>query len=170
MADAKTHEAELQKLRKIIQEIDLCMLTTIDGEGRLHSRPMSNNQEVEFDGDLWFFTYGSTPEVEEIRREPRVNVSFADTEGQRYVSLSGTAEVVRDREKMRELWRPHLKAWFPQGVEEPDIALLKVTAQHAEYWESPAGPVAHVIGFVNSLATGRPAAGENEKLDLEEAA
>ena len=167
MSEALTQDEKLGKLREIVKAVDICMLTTVDERGDLHSRPMSNNREVEFDGDLWFFTYGSSHKVDEVGRVPKVNASFADTDGQLYASVSGRAEVVRDRAKIEELWRPHLRAWFPEGVETPDVALLKVVAERAEYWDGSQSLVAHAVSLVSSLIKGEPAQpGENEKLEL----
>lgn len=109
-----TQSDDLKKIRELVKDIDFCMLTTVDEEGNPHSRPMSLNREVDFDGDLWFFTYASTHKVDEVAKRPKVNASFADPSDQRYVSMTGTAEVVRDRKKMEELWQPQLKAWFPK--------------------------------------------------------
>ena len=164
---AATREDGLAKLREIVKAVDICMLTTVDESGDMHSRPMSNNQEIEFDGDLWFFTYGSSHKADEVGRVPKVNASFADTDAQLYASLSGSAEIVRDRAKIEELWKPHLKAWFPEGADTPDIALLKVTVEKAEYWDGSQSLVAHAVGLVSSLLKGEPAQpGENRKLDL----
>ncbi len=105
--------------------------------------------------------------VDEIGRVPKVNASFADVDAQQYASLTGRAEVVRDRAKIEELWKPQLRAWFPKGVETPDIALLKVTVERAEYWDSSQSIVAHAVSIVTSLFTGEQAElGENEKLEL----
>ena len=167
MTDHATHQEAVAKIGELIKDIDFGMLTTVDAEGRLHSRPMSTNKNVEFDGDVWFFTYASTPKVYEIEKKPSVNVAFADPMGQTYVSLSGRAELVRDPAKLKELWTPELKAWFPKGLEEPDIALLKINAEHGEYWDAPASIVAHAISLVKAVTTGSPAhPGENEKVDL----
>ena len=167
MSETMTPDEKLGKLREIVKAVDICMLTTVDERGDLHSRPMSNNREVEFDGDLWFFTYGSSHKVDEVGRVPKVNASFADVDAQQYASLTGRAEVVRDRAKIKELWRPHMRAWFPEGAETPDIALLKVTVERAEYWDSSQSIVAHAWSLVTSLFKGEPAElGENEKLDL----
>ena len=114
-----------------------------------------------------FFTYGSSHKVDEVGRVPKVNASFADVDAQQYASLTGHAEVVRDRAKIEELWQPPLRAWFPEGVETPDIALLKVTIERAEYWDSSQSIVAHAVGFATSLVTGKPAQlGDNEKLEM----
>src|SRR5215204_1808552 len=167
MSEVATRDEKLGKLREIVKAVDICMLTTVDERGELHSRPMSNNRDVEFDGDLWFFTYGSSHKVDEINRVSKVNASFADVDNQLYASLTGRAEVVRDRAKIEELWKPQLRAWFPEGVDTPDIALLKVTAERAEYWDSSQSWVAHAVGLVSSLVTGEPAqSGENEKIEL----
>lgn len=156
----------IRKLGEMIEDIDFAMMTTVERDGTLRSRPMST-QRIEFDGDLWFFTRASAPKVEEVRRDERVNVSYAKPEDQRYVSISGTAEIVRDREKIKELWSPALKAWFPKGLEDPDIALLKVSVEQAEYWDSSSSAMAHLFGFVKALATGQSyQPGENEKLNL----
>ena len=128
---------------------------------------MSNNRDVEFDGDLWFFTSASEPKVEEVGRHPQVNVSFARPDKQHYVSVSGRARLVRDRRKIEELWNPAYKAWFPDGLEDPDLALLKVTAEKAEYWDGNSSVVAHLVGLVKAAATGTSyQGGENEKVDL----
>lgn len=156
----------LKKLGAMIEDIDFAMLTTLEADGTLRSRPMST-QRVDFDGDLWFFTRASAPKVEEVRRDERVNVSYAKPEDQRYVSISGTAQIVRDRQKIEELWQPALKAWFPKGLEDPDIALLKVSVEQAEYWDSPSSTMAYVFGFVKAVATGQSyQPGENEKINL----
>ena len=167
MTDHAAHQDAIKKVADLIKSIDFGMLTTMDSEGRLHSRPMSSNKDVEFDGDVWFFTYAATPKVYELENKPYVNVSFSDPKTQTYVSLSGRAELVRDHAKMEQLWQPALKAWFPKGLDEPDIALIKVNADQAEYWDSPASPIAHVISLAKVAVTGRPAhPGENEKVSL----
>lgn len=157
----------LRKLLELIKDIDFCMLTTIDEHGDLHSRPMSANGEADANGDLWFFTSASSHKVAEVGRAPKVNVSFAAPGSQRYVSLTGTAQLVRDKMKMKELWKPQFKAWFPEGLEDPDVALLKIDAKRAEYWDSHVSPVAHVIGLVKALVTGeQPDVGEHAEVSL----
>jgi general stress protein 26 len=165
--EPKTRDEKIAKIRELIRDIDLCMLTTMEEDGSLHSRPMSVNEEVEFDGDLWFFTYGSSHKVFEIEKDHRVNVSFADPKNQRYVSISGLATISRDRAKIEELWHPVLKAWFPDGPDTPDIALIKVESEAAEYWDSPGSAISHAIGLVKSLVTHETVQiGENHKVDL----
>ncbi len=165
--ETMAREDGLAKMRELIKEIDFCMLTTVAEDGSLHSRPMSVNGEVEFDGDLWFFTYGASHKAWEAQANPQANASFANPKSQSYVSVSGTASLVRDKEKIKELWQPTLKAWFPRGVDEPDIALLKIDGHKAEYWDSPTSVMAHAIGLVKSAVTGHPApVGENKSVNL----
>jgi general stress protein 26 len=165
MADTQTDN--LEKLRDMIKDIDFCMLTTIDEQGDPHSRPMSSNGDIDPDGDLWFFTNASSHKVSEVEQSPKVNVSFADPDKQRYVSVTGTANLVRDRNKIDELWRPEFKMWFPEGKDDPNIALLKVNLEKGEYWDSPSSTIGYALSFVSSLVTGKqPEFGENRKVDL----
>ena len=170
MATQQTdRDAAVQKLGAMIKDIEVAMLTTVDADGTLRSRPMVT-QKTDFDGDLWFFTRADSAKVDEVRRAEQVNLSYAAPDKQRYVSVSGTARLVRDRAKAEELWHPLLKAWFPGGLDDPDLALLKVSVERAEYWDSPSSTVVHLVGFVKALATGQPyTPGENQKVDLEPA-
>lgn len=160
-----TYQEKIKKLGELMKDIDFAMLTTVDDDsGLLHSRPMST-QEVEFDGDLWFFTAVDTGKVSDIRRESQVNLSYAQPDKHRYVSVSGTAVVVNDRAKMEELWSPVYKAYFPEGLDDPNLRLLKVSVQEAEYWESN-GLIPTAIAFVQALAGKEVEMGENEKVKL----
>ena len=167
MTSAKSREENLGKIRELVKEIDFCMLTTVDENGDLHSRPMSANGEIDPDGNIWFFTDVSSHKVSEVAKLPRVNVSFADPENQKYVSVSGSAELVRDRQKIDELWKPEFKMWFPGGKDDPKIALLKINLEKAEYWDSPSSTVGYAMSFIKSLVTGAEAEfGENKKLEI----
>src|SRR5687768_1783815 len=95
---------DFKKLREMIKDIDFCMLTTVDENNDLHSRPMSLNGEVDQEGNLWFFTSANSHKASEVKRTPKCNASFAAPEDNRYVSITGTAELVRDRAKIEELW------------------------------------------------------------------
>jgi len=167
MATPQRRADDLQKLRELVKDIDFCMLTTMDETGDLRSRPMSSNGDIDHDGDIWFFTSASSHKVSEIEKLPKVNVSFADPDNQHYISISGTAQLVRDRNKIEELWRPEFKMWFPEGKDDPDIALLRVSLEKAEYWDSPSSTVGFMLSFVSSLVTGKEADhGENKKLEF----
>ena len=167
MKETNESAADFEKLREMIKDIDFCMLTTIDENNDLHSRPMSLNREVDETGHLWFFTSASSHKVFELNRSPKCNVSFAAPDDNRYVSITGTAELVTDKRKIRELWKPILQAWFPKGIDDPDLALLRVEMEKAEYWDSPSSKVSQVVNFVSALVSGESAGwGENKKIDL----
>ena len=145
----------MKHLATLIQDIKMAMFTTADAGGSLRSRPMATQQQ-EFDGDLWFFTQASSPKVAEAESHPQVNLSYADPGATKYVSISGTAELVRDAAKNKELWNPIYKAWFPKGLEDPELALLKVSVESAEYWDSPSSKMVQLAGFIKAVATGKP--------------
>ncbi len=155
MSQTKTQSESLEKLREIIKDIDFCMLTTIDEQGDPHSRPMSSNGDIDPNGDLWFFTDASSHKVSEVTRTPKVNVSFADPKNQRYVSVTGVAQPIRDRGKIDELWRPEFKMWFPKGKDDPEVALLRISLEKGEYWDSPSSAIGYALSFVSSLVTGK---------------
>lgn len=169
MTNRSTYEnrdENIQKIRDLIKGIHIAMLTTTDPDGTLRSRPMGT-QQVEFDGDLWFFTKGNSAKVHDVQHDQHVNVSYASPGDQRYVSVSGMAQMVHDKAKAKELWNPLLKAWFPDGLEDPELALLKVSVEQAEYWESPSGTVVRLVGFVQAVTTGKSEnLGHNEKINL----
>ena len=149
---------------KLMKEVRFAMLTTIDGTGRLQSRPMAT-QEVEFDGDLWFFAANDSDLVTQVRANPVVNVALSSSDS--WVSLAGHAQVVTDRAKANALWNSAVEAWFPEGPDDDNIVLLKVDGDSAEYWDSPGGRLATVLSLVKAKVTGRPYdGGQNETVSL----
>ncbi len=160
---AETSE-ETQKVAELLKGKRIAMLTTTDVDGTFASRPMAL-QEVEFDGDLWFFTDADSTVVAHVHHRPAVNVTVADSS--EWVSLNGTAHVVTDDAKKRELWNKVVEAWFPDGPDAAHVVLLKVEAESAEYWDTPGGRLASAFSFVKAKATGKPySGGENEKVEL----
>lgn len=167
MSEQTQHADDLEKLASLVKNIEYGMMTTTGEDGRLYSRPMAHNGNVEFDGDVWFFTYAASPKVHSIETRPQVNVTFASPEDQVYVSLAGRAALVQDKQKMADLWTPSLNAWFPNALETDDIALLKVTVESAEFWDVPSSVVAHVVSFAKSMVSGEPGgAGDNRKITI----
>ena len=151
------------KVAGLIKGIRVAMLTSIDPQGRLVSRPMAT-QDVEFDGDLWFITERSAAAVDQVQANPRVNVAFAGSSS--WVSLSGTAEVVDDVQKLEELWDTFTGAWMEGGPENPENVLLRVEADSAEYWDSPGSKVTQVLNLVKAKVTGERYEGDNKVVDL----
>ena len=153
------------KLWSMMSSAKIAMLTTED-DGHLRARPMAASQR-EFDGTLWFFTREHSAKVEEVRSEHRVGVTYADPDAQNYVSLSGTATLVRDRAILDAHWSEILTTWFPDGKDDPDLALLRVDVTAAEYWDAPNSKLLHAYGYLKAKLTGvPPEGGENEKIGV----
>lgn len=152
------------KVADLASDIKFAMLTTVDAGGELVSRPMAH-QEVEPDGDLWFFSSRDSRKVEHVLANPHVAVTLASAST--WVSINGSAEVVEDDQKAKDLWSTDMEAWFPQGPDDPSIVLIKVTGDTAEYWDTPGGRVSSVLSLAKSKLTGeRYSGGENETVDL----
>ena len=127
---------ERSKVWDMIKNIRTALFVTHDEDGGMHARPMAVNQQV-FEGDLWFFTDVNSPKIEEIEANSSVLLAYAEPRDQEYISVTGTAEVVRDRKKIDELWTDALRLWFPRGPGDRSIALIKVSVSAAEYWDAP---------------------------------
>lgn len=133
MTETRWSPDKTGEIAKMIKDIDICMFVT-RANGSLRGRPMSNNGKVEFDGDSWFFSYRDSPKVEEIEADPRVELAYIATERGTWVSIEGSAEIVEDDARKRELWDDQLKAWFDGGPEDDEIVLLKVRAERIHAW------------------------------------
>ena len=130
-----TKTDDLQAVAQLLRELDICMLASTAVEGGLHGRPMSNNGEVEYDGDSWFFSFGDSRKIQEIEADPRVQLGFMDTANAVWVNVEGEATIVRDDvERKRELWLEDLRRWFQEGPEDPNVVLIKVSARHIDTW------------------------------------
>jgi general stress protein 26 len=160
----KTHSEATQKMWSMMKDIGFAMMTTEDGDN-LRARPMVAAQK-DFDGSLWFYTRASSHKVDEAK-DQRVGVTYAEPAKQEYVSLSGHARLVRDKAAITEHWQESLRTWFPKGLEDPDIALLRVEVTEAEYWDAPNSKMIHAYGYVKAVLTGTPpSSGENEKISF----
>lgn len=148
-------------LRDLISNISVAMLTTVTPDGALHSRPMFT-QDFRDAGELWFFISDDGDGAHDLAAEHGVNLSYADPTRERYVSVTGMAEVVHDPELNHELWSPSLTRYFPQGLEDPHLALLRVRIETAEYWDVPSRRMARL----GEEAAATPADGEHTKIDI----
>lgn len=149
-----------QKIADMIEQIGTGMLTTPSGEGQMHSRPMQALQ-IDENGSIWFFT-----RADAIRKEAGqygLNLSFADPANASYVSIAGRSTLLRDEAMIDKLWSPLMKTWFPDGKEDPSLALLRVDVLSAEYWDSPSSSMVRLAGLVASAVSGKTVGlGENE--------
>lgn len=150
-------QQQLAHLWKMIQGMRFGMLTTRHENGHLHSRPMTTqNRKSDMDDQLWFFMSRSSEPFADIQREPQVNVGYANTSSDSYVSVSGVAEVVDDAQLRHALWNTPTEAWFPNGPDDPDVALVRVRITHAEYWDVHDSKLTQVLKMVRSAAGGQP--------------
>ena len=124
----------IDPLNELIAGIDFCMMCTLHANGQLHSRPMAT-QAISDDGFLWFFTAAHSSKVDEIRNDHQVNIAYSDPASMRFVSVAGACELVRSRPIAEQFWRDDYKRWFPLGLDDPELILLKVTVNAVEYWD-----------------------------------
>lgn len=139
-------EKALETVRKLIKGIEIAMLTTVTSEG-LVSRPMKT-QEIEFDGDLYFITMKHTGKYEELQQNPHVSVVYADNS---YVSVSGTAELIDSREKIKQYWNIAYEKMLKTTSDDPDLVLIKVHVHTVEYWET-GNWLKSIMAFVYQLS------------------
>ncbi|MBB5662397.1 general stress protein 26 [Rhizobium leguminosarum] len=130
----------LEDLSSQLKKIDFCMLSTNAGSGRISARPMSNNGDVEYDGDSWFFSYEDSRKITEIEGIDIVSLTFTAPPSLLgkpgiFIAVEGVASLVRDKAAFEEHWVPDLERWFPEGVDTPGIVLIKVSASSIRYWD-----------------------------------
>lgn len=160
-------EAEKKELAELLGKYDTALLTTRGPDGHFHTRPMAV-QARPFEDDLWFATWMDSQKVADLEAEPHCGVSFyGGGRSSTYVSISGMAEVVHDRKKIHELWDPSWKAWFPEGPDSEDLALIRVQPEHAEWVHPTTGKLKVWATMVRRIVTHeRVSPAEKKELDL----
>ncbi len=162
MSEKHDHDSEykelggdegIKKIGELIHGIHIAMMTTVAKDGSMSSRPMAV-QDTPFDGTLWFLTRKSSEKVEEIEVDQHVTLTFAEPKHSEYLALKGRANVLSDRTKIKQLWNPLYKAWFPKGEDDPEIAVLKVDVAEGDYWEATSGKIVMMIKYAAAAATG----------------
>ena len=157
MYDAHDQTAHGQdKLTELIKDIKFAMFTTHKTAGHLHSRPMTTQNKRIDDDSLWFFMSRSGDPVSEFHGDDQVNVSYANPSSDTYVSVTGTAHVVEDMAKKKALWNKPAEAWFKGGVDDPDLALVQVRIEHADYWDVKESKVVQLYKMAEAAVTGKP--------------
>ena len=139
----------LEELAEKMRKIDLCMLSTKDVNGGVSTRPMSNNGDVDYDGDSWFFSFEDTKKISAIAIDPNVSLSMSAAPSLLgkpgiFVAIEGTASVSKDREAFRQHWVKDLDRWFTNGIDTPGLVLIKVHANRVEYWDGDTNDVVSV--------------------------
>jgi general stress protein 26 len=162
-----TRKQDTERLAKLMKKIDIAMLTTVGKGGLLASRPLST-QSATYDGErIWFFSEGDSPKVAEIRRQPNVNVAYASKDANTYLSVAGQARISRDRARIEQFWNDALKAFFPNGKDDPNLVLIEVQINTIEYWDGPGSWIGKAITFAVARVTGNDdVMGENRIVDV----
>jgi general stress protein 26 len=157
--DHDSHYKELsgpegkQKIAELVKDIRIAMMTTVAKDGTMSSRPMAVQDEP-FDGTLWFLTRSTSDKVNEVEEDRHVTLTFAEPKESTYIALKGIASVSSDRGKIKQLWNPLYKAWFPKGEDDPEIAVMKVDVNEADYWEASGSKVVMLVKYAAASLTG----------------
>jgi general stress protein 26 len=130
----------LQDLADDMRRLDFAMLATHGPNGTIAARPMSNNSEVDYDGDSWFFADENTRMIDDIERDPQVSLSYQGSSGilsmrPLFIAIEGQAKLVRDRNQFAAHWTKGLERWWPQGIDTPGLVLIQVSGMRAHYWD-----------------------------------
>ncbi|HEY1891388.1 MAG TPA: pyridoxamine 5'-phosphate oxidase family protein [Steroidobacteraceae bacterium] len=153
----------LVRLKELIDSIRIGLLTTVDLDGTLHTRPVQTLR-CDLDGTLWFFTDHQSPKAQELAHDMRVSVSYSDSSKRLYVAVAGHAEILRDKVLAAQLWTLGQRAWYPKGLDDEHLSILRVATERAEYWEAP-GAASYLLAAITAMATGRPTTvGEDKKI------
>lgn len=158
------HIKKSRELAAKLKDIKIAMLTTQTSDGKSHSRPMYTFA-LKDDGVIWLFISKDSKKLEEIKVNPNVLLNYSNPQHDLYITINGKAEISEDTSKIEELWSDRFKLWFPYGKSDPNLCLLKIEPQEAEYWDTPDLLLAQVITLVKNTIGGNPfTEGENKKL------
>ena len=144
-------EEAVKKFKALIQDVNICMFTTIDDRNRIFSRPMSTVQ-IDDEGNAWFFTNEFSEKIHEVSSDNTVYLIYSHPGKNVYVTVTGTSSLILNRNKIDELWNPLFKAWFPEGKEDPRLCLVKVVTEEANYWNSNAGKMGVYFKMLKAIA------------------
>ena len=161
------HTQNIEKFIEMVKGVRTCMLITNENNAEnISGRPMSISK-IDDDGSIWFFTKASSPKVDEIEESKKVSIAIINESSNNYLMIHGTAYMVNDKSKMKELWSAILKAWFPLGLDDPDMTLIKVIPNEVNYWESSSSNMVVLFNLLKAIATGKEyAEGEHGKISL----
>ncbi|MGH8201977.1 MAG: pyridoxamine 5'-phosphate oxidase family protein [Steroidobacteraceae bacterium] len=153
----------LTRLKELVESIRIGLLTTVDLDGALHTRPVETLR-CDLDGTLWFFTDHQSPKAQELAHDMRVSVGYAEPAKGVYVAVAGRARILRDKALAAQLWSLGQRAWYPKGLDDEHLSILRVTTERAEYWQAP-GTASYLLAAMTAMVSGRPATvGRDEKI------
>lgn len=158
---------KINKLRALIDDVNVAMLTSIKANGEFYSRPM-NTMQVDDEGNVFFFSDEHTPDVHDVIINNNVSVTYTNPESNTYIALQGKLFLAHDQEKISKLWVPAMKAWFPDGEKDPNLTLIKVKILKAEYWDSSASDMVVLFNMLKAIFKGETfSQGEHQKIKLQ---
>lgn len=167
MSQPENDDVARQKVREMVKDIRIAMLVTTTEDGHLHARPMYVQSIDESGKTAWMFSQAGTGKHEDIAEDSEVLLCFSDPAAQDYVSIRGKAQTIRDEVKQQELWSEGMRTWFPNGPTAPEVRLISVRLEGAEYWDSISSTLLHAYGYVKSVVTGQPpSGGEHAKVSF----
>lgn len=159
--------SDLHTLWDLIKDIKFGMLVHRHSDGSLQGHPLTTqNKSMDENSVLYFFISQKSEMASRLRTDSNVNVSYADTGADNYVSIAGTAHFSDDAAKKEALFNPIVKAWFSGGVTDPDLALLEVRISHAEYWNAKDSKLTQLFKMAKSAVTGEPPRNMSEHKEL----
>ena len=164
-----SHTDEQAKLWELIKDTRYGMLTHRHGDGQLHSHPLTTqNKKFDEDATLYFFIPKDGEIARHVATDPTVNVAYADTDADSYVSVSGQAALLDDAAKKEALFNTMAKAWFPKGAGDPNLGLLAVRILDAEYWDVDHSKMVQLFKMAKAAVTGEPPKdlGEHKKVSV----
>jgi len=147
MPETPARDDAIRKLDEMIKGIPVAMLTTVTERGWLRSRPMVAQSDP-FDGTLWFLSGASTSKARDVRDRQQVNLCYVSGARDRYVSVSGVATLVDDRARIAAMWNKAYAEWFPRGQGDPELVLIKVEVEEAEFWDATVHRMVRLSGFL----------------------
>lgn len=160
------NEKNIEILKSKIEEVRICLFTTLSEKDEFSSRPMAT-VKVEEDGSIWFFTNEYSLKSTEISKENQVTLGYSNPSGNTYITVNGTAELVDDQVRKEAYFSAPVKAWFPEGVEDPRLILVKVTPESAEYWDGTSSKIVLAFSMLKAIVTGdQPDAGTHDKINF----
>lgn len=149
-----SREEAVKKIKVLVKASDICMFTTSLTQLPLNARPMSS-QDTDDDGNIWFFSDRTSDKNIEIQKDNRVQLFYVNNSGYEYLSVYGTAEISTDKQKIEEYWSTMVKAWFPEGKDDPALTLIKVKPEDAYYWDTKNNKLVSLIKIMSSVITGK---------------
>ena len=162
---SQAERKELTKYKDLVKSIRTGILITRTRGDEMKGRPMATSQ-IDDNGDLWFFTDEFSEKVRDISKNEYVFLNYADPSKNNFVVVCGTATVNVDKEKMKELWTPLNKAWFPKGLEDPRLALIKVEPVEVEYWSGNSSKIVILFKMIKAILRGKGSSGSHVQMSL----